>query len=199
MIPKRCDPILRVVVMSAFYEDNELLQGVIRCFKCNDFNHVMAEKCFYLRLLLVNVCGPTSSKSLQTVNGVLCPTYRDACQRLQLLENDTHWDMTLADAIMCATANQIRSMFAIIISTCNPSNPKDLWDKYKDDMSEDFFHRIRAAVVYFRNIRGEYFLSMCSEVLGKHFSFLYFWLLIVRDLKLLWQSVLRDIQRRNCS
>lgn len=53
--------------------------------------------------------------------------------------------MTLDDAIMCAPANQIRSLFAIIISMCNPSDPKDLWDKYKDNMSEDFLHRVRAA------------------------------------------------------
>ncbi|XP_043259365.1 uncharacterized protein LOC122403185 [Colletes gigas] len=114
-------------------------------------------ECFYLRLLLVNVRGPTSFESLRTVDGVLCPTYRDACQRLQLLENDTHWDMTLADAIMCAPANQIRSLFAIIISTCNPSNPKDLWDKYKDNMSEDFLHRVRAAT-------GDFNLGMTDEI-----------------------------------
>ncbi|GFV93748.1 ATP-dependent DNA helicase [Trichonephila clavipes] len=36
-------------------------------------------------------------------------------------------------------------LFAIILTTCFPSNPKDLWEKYKDYMSEDILHRLRAA------------------------------------------------------
>lgn len=35
-------------------------------------------ECFYLRLLLVNVRGPTSFESLRTVDGELCATYREA-------------------------------------------------------------------------------------------------------------------------
>ena len=47
---------------------------------------------FYLRLLLVNVPGPTSFRFLRNVEGELCATYREACQRLHLLEDDVHWD-----------------------------------------------------------------------------------------------------------
>lgn len=78
--------------------------------------------CFYLRLLLVNVRGPTSFENLRTVDGVLCATFREACQRMNLLANDNHWDATLADATVSAPATQIRTLFAIIISTCFPSN-----------------------------------------------------------------------------
>lgn len=49
-------------------------------------------ECFYLRLLLINVRGPESFRDLRTVDGVLCVTYREACQKLGLLEDDTHWD-----------------------------------------------------------------------------------------------------------
>ncbi|XP_076765123.1 uncharacterized protein LOC143432478 [Xylocopa sonorina] len=31
----------------------------------------------------------------------------------------------------------------IILTTCFPANPKDLWKKYKDYMSEDILHRMR--------------------------------------------------------
>ncbi|XP_050063212.1 uncharacterized protein LOC126552534 [Aphis gossypii] len=60
--------------------------------------HPSNDECFYLRLLLVNVRGPTSFQQLRTVDGELCVSYREACQRLQLLENDAHWDQTLNDA-----------------------------------------------------------------------------------------------------
>lgn len=111
--------------------------------------HPRQDECFYLRLLLVNIRGPTSFDSLRTVDGVLCATFREACQRLNLLENDTHWDSTLADATVSAPANQIRTLFAIIIATCHPSNPTTLWDKYKDEMADDILHRVRTTTSNF--------------------------------------------------
>ncbi|XP_073955775.1 uncharacterized protein isoform X1 [Choristoneura fumiferana] len=105
--------------------------------------HPNNDECYYLRLLLVNVRGPTSFQQLRTVDGHLCATYREACQLLQLLEDDSHWDNTLKDSIISTSPHQIRTLFAIIISTCFPSNPEDLWMKYRDDMSEDVLHRVR--------------------------------------------------------
>jgi hypothetical protein len=79
--------------------------------------HPKNDECFYLRLLLVNVRGPTSFESLRTVNGVVLPIFRAACQQLNLLENDIHWDTTIAEATVSASLGQIRTLFAIIIST----------------------------------------------------------------------------------
>lgn len=99
--------------------------------------HPNNAECFYLRLLLVNVRGPRSFDDLKTVDGQLCATYREACQRLHLLEDDMHWDTALHDASVTSHPKQIRVLFAIIISTCLPSNPQELWNKYKDYMTED--------------------------------------------------------------
>jgi len=52
-------------------------------------------------------------------------------------------DHTLADAAFSSRPHQIRTLFSIIISTCFPSNPVDLWTKYKDDMTDDILHRMR--------------------------------------------------------
>ncbi|XP_026467790.1 uncharacterized protein LOC113371378 [Ctenocephalides felis] len=105
--------------------------------------HPNNDECYYLRLLLVNVPGPTSFQQLKTVDGHLCATYREACHMLQLLEDDSHWDNTLKDAVISSSPHQVRTLFAIIISTCFSSNPKDLWIKYRDDMSEDILHSAR--------------------------------------------------------
>ncbi|GBP19536.1 hypothetical protein EVAR_102084_1 [Eumeta japonica] len=101
--------------------------------------HHKNDECFYLRLLLVNARGPTSFESLRTVNGVVYPTVRAACQELNLLENDNHRDTTLAEASISASPC---TLFSIIFSTCFPSNPSDLWNKYKDNMSKDMLHQI---------------------------------------------------------
>ncbi|CAB3227232.1 unnamed protein product [Arctia plantaginis] len=81
--------------------------------------HPKQRECFYLRLLL------------------------DACRELQLLEDDNHWDLTLADAALTSTPNNIRQLFAIILTTCYPSQAQTLWEKYKNCMTEDILHRIR--------------------------------------------------------
>ncbi|KAH1021909.1 hypothetical protein HUJ04_011393 [Dendroctonus ponderosae] len=44
-----------------------------------------------------------------------------------------------------ALPSQIRTLFVIWLTTCFPSNPKDLWENYKDYMSEDILHRLPAA------------------------------------------------------
>jgi len=76
------------------------------------------------------------------VDGVLCSTFREACQRLNLLEKDTHWDSTLDDATVSAPANHFRTLFAIMIPICHPSNPTALREKHKDEMADDNLHRV---------------------------------------------------------
>lgn len=115
-----------------------------------------------MRLLLVNVYGPRSFQDLRTVDGHLCETYREACQSLHLLENDAHWDSTLHDASISSTPNQIRILFAIILSTCMPSNPAELWNKYRDFMAEDILIRLRHSA---RNSGLVLTLEMYNEAL----------------------------------
>ncbi|XP_060809966.1 uncharacterized protein LOC132904053 [Amyelois transitella] len=105
--------------------------------------HPNNAECFYLRMLLHEIRGPTSFTDLRTINGYLCQTYREACQRLGLLENDNHWELTLQEATLTASAEQLRELFAIILTTCNPSNPKRLWDAFKRSMSDDILYQIR--------------------------------------------------------
>jgi hypothetical protein len=62
---------------------------------------------------------------------------------LQLLENDEHWDQTINDAVISSKAHQIRTLFSIIICTCFPTKPIDLWIKYKDNMCDDILFNIR--------------------------------------------------------
>lgn len=60
-------------------------------------SHLKNDDCFYLRLLLVNVRGSTSFESLRTADGTVCATFREACQQLQLLEHDNHWNQLLRE------------------------------------------------------------------------------------------------------
>ena len=88
--------------------------------------HPLNRECFFLRILLHNVRGPTSFKYLKTVDGEECETYHMACLKLGLLEEDCHWDKTLEDAQGTMMPRQMRDLFAILLSACELSNPKEL-------------------------------------------------------------------------
>lgn len=107
--------------------------------------HPNNQECFYLRLLLLNVQEPKPFEDLRTVNSEVLRTCREACQASNLLENDSHCDITFGGASSTAHPLEIRLLFAIVLTTCSPSNPKDLWEKYKYFMSEDILFRKRVA------------------------------------------------------
>jgi hypothetical protein len=73
------------------YDDIRATDALGRVYSIHPNN----AECYFLRLLLHAVRGQTLSASLKTVEGVGCQTFREACQKLGLLENDQHWDTTM--------------------------------------------------------------------------------------------------------
>ncbi|XP_054259370.1 uncharacterized protein LOC128984111 [Macrosteles quadrilineatus] len=121
--------------------------------------------CYYPRMLLHVVRGPTSFQELKTVERQVCQTYIEAFSKLGLLENDSHWGNTLAEASETRHAYQIRTLFAIILTTFAPSNLQNLWERHKESMSEDFLLRTRREnpgqeVQYTENIFNEALMSL---------------------------------------
>lgn len=86
--------------------------------------HPHNSECYFLRMLLHHIRGPKSFEDLKTIDGKLFPTYREACLELGLLENDNHWHLALQEASLTKMPKEIRNLFAMILTTCNPSNPK---------------------------------------------------------------------------
>ncbi|GFX03632.1 ATP-dependent DNA helicase [Trichonephila clavipes] len=103
--------------------------------------HVSNFECYCLRMLLNVIQGPTNLLDLKTVDDQELETFRQACEKLGLLEDDNHWDATMEKAVLCCSPSQIRELFAILICTCGLYNPLQLWDKYKIALSEDILHR----------------------------------------------------------
>lgn len=95
-------------------------------------------ECYYLRLLLNKVQGPTCFNDLKTIDGVLYPNYQEACLKLGLIGDDKEWDYALQESQLFESPFKIRNLFAIILAFCEVSNPEQLWVKYWKSMSEDF-------------------------------------------------------------
>lgn len=107
--------------------------------------HPNNAECFYLRMLLHIVKGPTSFEHLRTVEGEICSTYRQACLKLGLLEDDQHWDTALSEASAISMPKQMRLLFAIILTTCASSDPIALWEDHRNSSSEDYLLQSRRA------------------------------------------------------
>ncbi|XP_047534370.1 uncharacterized protein LOC125069008 [Vanessa atalanta] len=105
--------------------------------------HPSQSECFYLRVLLHHVRGPTSFQDLKTVNGVVKETYQAACRERDLIENDNQWEKTLKEALtfQCASASKLRELFVVILLFCHPSQPHKLWENFKNHLCDDI--RIR--------------------------------------------------------
>lgn len=99
--------------------------------------------CFYLRVLLISVRGPTSFGFLKRVDGYDCQTYREACQLRGLLENDSEWRSALAEGALSRKPPILRGLFAVILCRCSPANPAQLWNEFKNDLSEDILNEQR--------------------------------------------------------
>ncbi|XP_065654518.1 uncharacterized protein LOC136081151 [Hydra vulgaris] len=69
--------------------------------------------------------GATSWEDVRTVNSIVFEMFREAC----VLKVLTH------------KPKQIRQLFSIILTFCEPDNPLDLWVSYKAFMMEDFIQR----------------------------------------------------------
>ncbi|GFR29699.1 uncharacterized protein TNCT_714561 [Trichonephila clavata] len=59
--------------------------------------HPNNRKCYYLRMLLHGIKEPTSFQAIKTIEGQVCQTYREACFKLGMLENDKKWDDALTE------------------------------------------------------------------------------------------------------
>ncbi|GBM14409.1 hypothetical protein AVEN_246577-1 [Araneus ventricosus] len=111
-------------------------------------------------MLLHTIKGPTSYAMLKTVDGRVCNTFREACQKLGLLDDDEHWIKAMSETMMTSSPDQIRNLFAIILTTCNPSNSRFLWDKFRESISENILARLRRNNV-------TYDIQFSSELLYK--------------------------------
>ncbi|XP_076032957.1 uncharacterized protein LOC143020425 [Oratosquilla oratoria] len=108
-------------------------QIVTRMYSASPRN---AEK-FHLRMLLLHVPGATSFDDLKTVGDEQLPTFKDACIRLQLLEDDNELEMALSEAAIYQMSRQLLNMFAMICLFNTPQNALQLWNDNKLLMIED--------------------------------------------------------------
>nr|XP_027121996.1 uncharacterized protein LOC113738929 [Coffea arabica] len=92
---------------------------------------------YYLRLLLSHVHAPTSFEHLLTVNGKIALSYREVAFEMGLLQSDTYIEDALTDAATFQMPSSLRTLFAVLLIYCSPSNPRLLWERFEGELSQD--------------------------------------------------------------
>ena len=95
---------------------------------------------FYLYLLLLHRRGIESFEALQTVAGEKRDTFRAAAEALGLIETDNEYELTLKAAAEDQMPHRLRLFFAHLLLWTEISEPVKLWNLFRDELSEDFFH-----------------------------------------------------------
>ncbi|XP_027156418.1 ATP-dependent DNA helicase PIF3-like [Coffea eugenioides] len=129
-------------------------------------------KRYFLRLLLSHVHAPKSFDHLLTVDGQLASSYQEAVFRLGLLQSDTYIEDALDEATAFHMPCSLRSLFAMLLIFCTPSNPFKLWEKYEADLSSDL-ERTSSITGCDSNYIRRYVLQDINrslEQMGKHIS-----------------------------
>jgi hypothetical protein len=103
---------------------------------------------YFLRLLLHHVPGATSFEDLACTNRHLQhPTqhasFKEACQQRGLLQDDAEWAQCLEEAANMASASCLKALFVALLVFNDVANPLALWERFKEDMAEDFLYQAR--------------------------------------------------------
>ena len=101
------------------------------------YTHHSSGEVWFMRLLLTKVRGPTSFKSLRTVNGKEYDSFRDACKEYGLLDDDREWHEVLNQCSSGGLPPQIRQLFVHIIVNCKVTDLSELWSMHWKQMVDD--------------------------------------------------------------
>jgi PIF1-like helicase len=107
------------------------------------FVHLTTGEQYYLRMLLNIIRGATSFENLRTIDGILYPSFKEACIALGLLQNDKEWDQCLKEAEQIQTGIQLCKLFAILLLFCEITRPEILWEAHISTLSDDILFQVR--------------------------------------------------------
>nr|GEU50683.1 DNA helicase [Tanacetum cinerariifolium] len=104
--------------------------------------HPSIRDLFYQRILLCHQKGCKSFREIRTVNDIVFPTNRAACEALGLIGSDQEWVTVLEEATLHASSDELRKLFVQILMLCDVSDPTLLWQKFWKEMSRDIPRRL---------------------------------------------------------
>jgi hypothetical protein len=81
---------------------------------------------------------------MYTYEGERYFTFQEVCKAMNLIADDREWFQTMDEANSYASPSELRQLFVYILFHNDPENGFDLYDQFKNSLSEDFkFNRLQ--------------------------------------------------------
>lgn len=96
---------------------------------------------YCLRVLLNVVKGPRSFEEIRTVNGVVYPSFKEACYSLGLLDDDKEYIEAIKEASFWASGRYLRRLFAIMLLSNSVAMPIEVWNATWQILTEDILYK----------------------------------------------------------
>lgn len=119
---------------------------------------------YYLMLLLNKVKGPTCYEDIRTINGIIYPSFKDACYALGLLDDDKEYIEAIKEASFWGSAQYLRSLFAMLLTSDSLSKPELVWEQTWEYLADDILHR-QQRILGVQGINYIFFVSLILAVL----------------------------------
>lgn len=152
--------------------------------------HPSQDEHIFLRLLLTVKRGARSYRDLYTINGVEHSSSSAACQALGLIPDESEWVEFVNQIKDTATDYSLRRTLASIIVNSSITSAQSLWDRFKDNFTDDIPHRLLTDIDIINPPPSTWTEDECRYDYG-------LWLLgdILHDLNRDWASAYMSLPR----
>jgi len=144
---KRARELLYSQIPAYFTWDGKNKQWVkrIRGFSLGRINYVCRkmEAEYYLRVLLNIVKGPMSYEDIKTFNGVVYPSFKEACFARGILDDDQVYIDGLHEASQFCFGDYLRNFFAMLLLSDSLARPEHVWSETWHLLAEDIENKKR--------------------------------------------------------
>ena len=108
--------------------------------------HPTAGKLYYLRMLLMIIKGAKNYADIRTFENKVYGTFQAACEARGLFKSDNEWNLLFDEAIVSASAYQLRQLFVTVAMFCSVGNVRALFDRYWLYFTDDIHRRLTNAL-----------------------------------------------------
>ncbi|GJW28877.1 hypothetical protein Tco_0045752 [Tanacetum coccineum] len=88
---------------------------------------ISTEDAYYCRMMLNSAKGRMTHDDIKKVNGVVYPTYKEACYAAGLLDDDKEYFESIKDGAHWAPPKQLRELFVTLLLQKELTTPLTIW------------------------------------------------------------------------
>lgn len=116
---------------------HQVKESASTCAFCLQFAEVSPSLFDINAVLKIFKTGYCSYEDLRTHDGIVYDTFKATCIAYGLLADDGEWVACLQEAAQMHSGKQLRNLFAVILTMSHPSNPRDLWIRFRASICDD--------------------------------------------------------------